>query len=133
MKLWIITALLFSAAAQSAQSVDTAFERLAKVGIFAFGGIGYAGVTSSGEKDYRAILARPSAMADFEKLYLSSSPQAKCYALVGIRKLNPQRFEELTESLRGSKEKVTTMHGCIVSSEPLGAVIKQIESGEYSR
>jgi hypothetical protein len=133
MKLWLITALLFSAIPQAAQPVDTVFARLSSVEIFAFGGVGYAGVTSSGEKDYRVILARPSAMADFERLYASGNLQAKCYALVGFRKLNPQRFKELAQPLRSSKEEVETMHGCIISQELLGAIIKQIESGRYSR
>jgi hypothetical protein len=132
MKLWLITALLVSAVPQATQPVDTAFERLAKVELFAFGGVGYAGVTSPGEKDYRAILARPSAMVDFERLYSSGNLQAKCYALVGIRKLNPQRSKDLAQSLLTSKEPVGTMHGCIISQEPLGAIIKQIESGKYS-
>jgi len=133
MKLWLITALLFSALPQATQPVDTTFDRLAKVHLFAFGGVGYDGVTSPGEKDYRAMLARPSALADFERLYSSGNLQAKCYALVGIRKSNPQRFKELTQSLRSSKEQVGTMHGCVVSAELLGAIIKQIESGMYSR
>ncbi len=133
MKLWLITALLFSGVPQATQSVDTAFERLAKVEIFAFGGVGYAGVPSSGEKDYRTILAGPSALADSDRLYSSGNLQAKCYALVGIRKLNPQRFTELAQSLRGSKEQVATMHGCIMSQELLGVILKQIESDKYSR
>ena len=133
MKLWLITALLFSALLQATQTVDTTFDRLAKVHLFAFGGVGYAGVTSSGEKDYRAMLARPSALADFERLYSSGNLQAKCYALVGIRKLNPQRFKELAQFSRSSKEQVGTMHGCVISAELLGAIIKQIESGMYSR
>ena len=133
MKLWLITALLFSAVPQATQSVDPVYEHLAKVGIFAFGGVGFAGVTSSGEKDYRAILARPSAMGDFERIYSSGNLQAKCYALVGIRKLNAKRFKELVQPLRSSKEQVATMHGCVIDGELLGAIIRQIETGKYSR
>jgi hypothetical protein len=133
MILWVITALLFSAFPQATQPVDATFERLAKVERFAFGGVGYAGVISPGEKDYRVILARPSALADFERLYLSGNLQAKCYALVAIRKLNPQRFKELTQSSRTLKEQVATVHGCIISQEPLGDIIREIESGKYSR
>jgi hypothetical protein len=52
------------------EGTDPTFDRLAKVDIFAFGGIGYAGMTSPGEKDYRLILSRTSAEADFERLFL---------------------------------------------------------------
>ena len=90
MKLWIVVAVLLSAAtAQSGEPVDLPFERLANIDRFAFGGIGYAGLTSQGEKDYKLILARPSAMADFERLLSSGNSQAKSYALVGIRFLIP--------------------------------------------
>jgi len=80
-----------------------------------------------------AVLARPSAMAEFERLFSSGNIPGKCYALVGIRKLNPQRFKELAQSLRSSKEPVETMRGCIIFHEPFGAVIKQIDAGKYSR
>jgi hypothetical protein len=132
-RMWVISALLFFATVQAAQTVDAAFERLTKVGLFAFGGVGYSGTTSPGEKDYKAILSRPSAMADFERLYSSGNIMAKCYALVGMRRLKPQRFRELAQPLDNSKEEVTTMHGCLMSHELLGVIITQIESGRYSR
>jgi hypothetical protein len=133
MNFLLIMALFVTGVPQAVQPVDTAFERLAKVERFAFGPVGYTGVTSSGEKDYRAMLARPSAMSEFERLFSSGNIQGKCYALVGIRKLNPQRFKELTQSLHSSKEPVETMQGCIVFHELFGAVIKQIDAGKYSR
>lgn len=132
MKLWLIAALLFSAVPQTTQPVDTVLERLTKVHLFAFGGVGYAGVISPGEKDYRILLSRSSALADFEKLYSEGNVQAKCYALVGIQKLNPARFRELAGPSRTSKEKVGTMHGCIISAdEAFGDIIKKIEPGQY--
>jgi hypothetical protein len=90
-------------------------------------------VISDGEQDYRSILARDSALADFEKLYSQGNLPAKCYALVGIKKLNPARFKELARRLRTSNDKVATMHGCILSDEAFADVVRQIESGQYSR
>ena len=40
MKLLVVAAMLLGTVAQSAQPVDEAFERLAKVEIFAFGPVG---------------------------------------------------------------------------------------------
>ena len=131
MKLLVVAAMLLGTVAQSAQPVDETFERLAKVEIFAFGPVGYAGTTSTGEKDYKVVLSRPTALADFERLYSSGNAMAKAYALVGIRNLSPERFRVLAEPMRNSKEQVATMHGCIVSRESFGAVVKQIESGRY--
>jgi hypothetical protein len=63
---------------------------------------------------------------------VSGNLQAKCYALVGIHRLDPKRFRELMRPLRDSKETVTILTGCILSREAFGDVIKQIESGRFS-
>jgi hypothetical protein len=132
MNFWLIPVLLFVPVPQSAHSPDAVVERLAKIGVFAFGPVGYARIISPGEKDYRTVFNRTPALADFEKLYSAGNLQAKCYALTGIHMLNPTRFKELVASLRDSKEAVTTMSGCILSREAFGDVIKQIESGRFS-
>jgi len=129
-KLWFIIPLLFFAVPQTTQP-DAVLDRLSKVERFAFGPTGYAGVTSTGEKDFRTVLGRSSAVTDFEKLFAEGNKQAKSYALVGIRKLNPTRFKELARPLRDSKESVTTMEGCIISDEPFTSILKQIEAGKY--
>ena len=88
MKILVVAAMLLGTVAQSAKPADEAVERLVKVEIFAFGGVGYAGTISPGEKDYKAILSRPTALANFEHLYSSGNAMAKAYALVGIHNLN---------------------------------------------
>jgi len=61
MKSWMIAALLLTVAvAQAAEPFEAVFNRLAKVERFAFGGVGYAGQISQGQKDYEIILSRPS-------------------------------------------------------------------------
>ncbi len=129
---WLIPMLLFVPVPQSSHPPDALIERFAKTGVFAFGPVGFAGITSPGEKDYRTVFNRTSALADFEKLNSDGNAQAKCYALAGIHRLNPTRFKELVQPLRNSKETVTTMSGCIMSRAALGDIIKQIESGRFS-
>jgi hypothetical protein len=134
MRLWIIAAVLLAAViAQAGEPSDSTFERITKVDRFAFGGIGYGRITSQGEKDYKVILSRPSAIADFERLLSVGNPQAKAYALVGIRALNPSRFQELSPSLQDSKEKVVTQRGCLGYTESLGTLVKSIEAVDYSQ
>jgi hypothetical protein len=128
----LIPLLLFVPVPQSAHPSDAVVERLAKTGVFAIGLVGYAAITSPGEKDYRTLFNRSSALEEFEKLYSAGNLQAKCYALAGIHRLDPTRFKELVRPLRDSKETVTTMSGCIMSREAFGNVIKQIESGRFS-
>jgi len=129
MRLWLLAAILLIGVAQTAQ--DSVLDRLSQVERFAFGGTGIAGGISPGERDYKTVLARSTALADFEKLFAEGNRQAKCYALVGIRKLNPTRFKELAGPLRDSKERVTTMKGCIILNEPFASILKKIESDKY--
>jgi hypothetical protein len=115
------------------EGTDPTFDRLAKVDIFAFGGIGYAGMTSPGEKDYRLIFSRTSAEADFERLFLVGNAQARAYALVGLRTLDQKRFTQISQSHRDSPVEVITENGCIVEHQSLGALLKRIASGEFSQ
>jgi len=75
MRAWILASLILVSIANAGDSSDSVLERLAKVDRFAFGGTGFAGVISRGEKDYRVILSRPSAEADFEKLFAVGNAQ----------------------------------------------------------
>jgi hypothetical protein len=132
MKIWAIGIILVAVSiGQAGESIDLSLTRLAKVDVFAFGGTGYAGVISQGEKDFRVVLSNPSASNNFEKLYASGSPQARCYALVGIRLLNPERFKRLSSELRTDKTKVLTQEGCTIFHETMSSVVKRIEAGDY--
>jgi hypothetical protein len=127
----LLLSLSTAGAADSTPSADLALSRLANEAIFAFGGVGFAGRTSSGEKDYRLILSRPSAEQAFEKLFSMGTPAAQCYALVALRKLDPAKFEELSLSLRSSTLSVLIMHGCLVGHQSLAALVKGIQAGSY--
>jgi len=113
--------------------VDAAVNRLATVERFAFGGVGYLGVISKGEIDFKFVLAQPqsTALSAFEKLYASGNPQGKAYALSGIKKLAPQRFKELAAALAKSADEVEVMRGCIISHEALRDLAKHIDQGKF--
>ncbi|HKD02704.1 MAG TPA: hypothetical protein VKB77_09760 [Terriglobales bacterium] len=114
-------------------TVDAAVNRLSTVERFAFGGVGYTGVISKGETDFKLVLAqrKPTALNAFEKLYAVGNPQGKSYALSGLKKLAPERFTELTATLGKSTEEVEVIRGCIVSHELLPEVAKQIGQGKF--
>ena len=132
---WLLTALMLlsSTATLADDSVSSAIKRLSTVESFAFGGVGYAGVISKGEIDFKFILAQPqsTALDAFETLYRTGNPQSKAYALAGIKQLNPARFREILGSLENSGEEVQVMRGCIVSQESLLAVAKQIDREKF--
>lgn len=114
------------------ETVNAAVKRLSAVGQFAFGGVGYAGVTSKGETDFKIVLAQPKPMAldAFEKLYAIGNAQGKSYALSGLKKLAPQRFAELLPTL-GKSTEVEVMRGCVITREPLPDVAQQIGQGKF--
>jgi hypothetical protein len=131
---WVgIFLLLYGVAVGADEHLDAAVKRLASVTTFAFGGVGYAGVTSKGEIDFKFVLSQsmPVALAAFEKLYADGNPQAKSYALCGIKKLNLNRFKELLAVAGTSTEEVEVMRGCIITHESLRRVAKEVENSEF--
>lgn len=113
--------------------IDAAAARLAKAHIFAIGGVGFAGVTSEEEKDFRLILADHQAEKVFGGLYQRGNNQAKAYALLGLYLLGSDRYRDIYISLSTSNEELHLMQGCILSNEKLNVVAKRIDVGEFSR
>lgn len=136
LKLILIAAFCPAEVLLSAQEPATEpSKELASIDKFAFGGVGFAGVMSKGEKAYRQLAALPQeqALAAFENLLRSGNAQAKCYALAGIRSLNAVRFEQIYSEIMESQEKVKIMSGCIISAEPLAVIARRIKRGDYQR
>lgn len=116
----------------SHHSTDAVLDRLSKVPNFAFGPVGVAGLPSQGELDYKQVLARPSALKDFEKLFQSTAIEAKCYALTGLFKLNHDEFLKLAQPFRTGDAKASVMSGCIMRHEAVASILSEIESGIYA-
>jgi hypothetical protein len=134
MRILITTALLLAAAVSAgADPYAMALHRLAQAKTFAFGRIGRAAVISQGEKDYRVVLAGASPLAAFEKVFSTGTPEAKAYALVAIRKLDYNRFKTLADTVRDSKSEVDVTQGCERGPWSWALVVKDIDSGAYSR
>jgi hypothetical protein len=118
--------------APTSQISDPVLDHLERVNYFAFGGVGFALVTSRGELDYRAILSRKSAADDFETVFKLGNPQARCYALTGLRQINPGKFERLAATLQSSTTCVAVSRGCVTFEHPMAEIIARIRSGMYS-
>ena len=108
-----------------------AYEQLLSVRYFAFGGVGFAGVTSEGEKAYRAIAGGTNALALFSAVLTNGNAPAKLYALCGIRQLSPRTFDTHAKSLLMANPEVETMSGCIVRHEFATNIVARIASGSY--
>lgn len=125
--------VLLCSIAPAQDTLSATVKSITKTGVFAFGGVGFAGKISQGELDFRVIQSQPAAVAlgSFEKIYATGDPAAKSYALVGIRQLDRERFKEILQSLGGSQEMVFTMHGCIMEKHRLVDVAIAIDAGNY--
>ena len=127
--------LLITARGLWAQEISAgakaAVARIARVPQFAIGGVGFAGTISQGEKDYQVIVEDAQAARIFADLYEHGNRQAKAYALLGLHRTNPEKFREIYTALSKSTAELLVMGGCIVSTEKLRVVAKQIDEGGF--
>jgi hypothetical protein len=133
-KIWFAILFLWSGTvAFSQDATSVTLDRLANIKVFAFGRVGFVGVISKGELDFWVIMSLPQkdALADLEELYVKGNPQAKSYALAGIRKLDKKRFNELLSSAESSDLQVATQRGCIIWRRPLRKIAMALNSGEF--
>lgn len=106
-------------------------KELSQTTLFAFGGIGIAGIVSPGEVAFRNVLDSGSAVADFREILKTGSPQGQCYALVGLRIKDRPAFDEEVKRFLSSKQQVQTGAGCILSAQPMSSVAGNIRNGNY--
>jgi hypothetical protein len=121
----------FGSGPSGSNSVQNAYAQLLNVNCFAFGGVGYAGITSPGEVAFHAVLESPNALELFEAILSSGTGEAKMYALCGVRRLNKKAFDDSAKALKEADPKVKTMSGCLATEENASVVIQRIADGTY--
>ena len=120
-----LLAMPFSAHTMDDDKLD-AVEQLRGIKLYAFGGIGFAGTISSGEKLYQEILQRPTATVDFAKVAEKGTPEAKMYALHALARLSPDHYRKLKKTTN-REQKVATMQGCLMMEQTVGDILDGIE------
>ena len=111
--------------AQKDVKIDPATQ-LSKIEQYAFGGVGFAGTISQGEKLYNAILELPTAVDDFVRINEKGTPEAKMYALHALARLSPVQYRELKKSAKRD-QKVITMQGCLIGEQTVGDILDGID------
>lgn len=109
----------------------TPAEDLAQATLFAFGGIGYGGMTSQGELDFRRVLAEPAAAAQFAWVATHGQPPARFYAMVGLHQLHRAAYERLKADMLSLH--CPTMAGCLGGTIDGPTVLRDIENGTILR
>jgi len=118
----------------SAAVGNAASLRLQETKLFAFGGIGFAGTTSSGELALREILKSDSSSAIFMEVFEKSTPEGKCYALVALREISPDLFKKCSDIFRKNlPSQVHTMSGCLGEEIAGWRALAEIETGTYTK
>jgi hypothetical protein len=125
-----------------------AFQELQKETIFAFGGVGYDGQMSSGEKAMNILLDESSAKEVLFELATKNGGVGGLYGLTGLKMIKSECFGEAYQQflklpdLTGSKGAmvgeipkgyVETMAGCIVGYLRRTDIANEIAVGKYKR
>jgi hypothetical protein len=111
--------------------IQQAYEQLLSTKSFAFGGVGFAGTTSAGQKAFDVIAARTNALELFRAVLSKGNPEGKMYALCGIHRLAPEKFNNLAKPVVAANSKVSTMSGCLVMEDRAANVVARIAKGFY--
>lgn len=113
------------------EDANRAVSSLARENVFALGGVGVAGIMSSGESDLRAVLKETGAVQQLQSLLKKASPAGQLYALLGLRLRDRPSYEQALPAFRTRSDVVSTMHGCIMMKEKMDSIVNQIEHGDY--
>ena len=120
-----------AATAEEKAEVPVEVQTLSKATIFAFGGVGFAGSISAGEKQYRKVMEMPQPLPWLRLIAVSGTPEAKLYALCGIHTLDKGAFEAHVALLKKANPTVNTMSGCCMEHMKAAMVIQLISTGLY--
>ena len=120
-----------SGVSSAAPSENSATRDLAAATSFAFGGIGVAGLMSAGERNLRAVLAEPDASRQLQAALAHATPAGELYILVGLRRCDRAAYEKIFGSLAVSNDAVEVARGCMISHEPFGHLLSQIQDGRF--
>jgi hypothetical protein len=112
-------------------AVHSPYEALTAVTTFAIGGVGFAGTISSGEKDFRALLKEPDAVAQCQKLLTDATPEGQMYGLLGLKLKDEVAFTAAFPKYKESKTTLRQMSGCIMGNVTMGEMAARIEKGSY--
>jgi hypothetical protein len=116
---------------QVTASENSAAQNLAAAKSFAFGGIGVAGIMSAGEGHLRAVLQQSDASQQLQAALAHATSAGKLYILVGLRRCDRAAYQKISGSLAVSNDNVEVARGCMISREPFGRLLLEIQDGRF--
>ena len=115
----------------AAASQNSAARDLAAAKMFAFGGVGAAGIMSEGERNLRAVLGQSDASQQLQAAFAQATPAGKLYILVGLRRCDPAAYQRVIDSVARPNDDVEIARGCMISREPFRQLLSQIRDGRF--
>ena len=136
MKTLIIVLIAGIAVSQPGISAATSSENSATRDLsasksLAFGGVGVAGLMSEGERNLRAVLERRDASQQLQAALAHATPAGTLYILVGLRRCDRAAYQKVFGSLARPSDDVEVVRGCMISKEPFGQILSQIQDSRF--
>ena len=123
--------LLRSGVSLAATSENTPAHDLAAAKLFAFGGVGVAGIMSQGERNLRAVLGQSDASQQLQAALGHATPAGQLYILVGLRRCDRAAYQKVIDSVARPNDDVEIARGCMISREPFRQLLLQIRDGRF--
>jgi len=95
--------------------------------------VGETALTPTEVLAWRVILQSPQADATFKRLLVSASVAGQLYALTGLRLTDHAYYQQAVKRMRMSGGSVRTTRGCIVSTEHVADLVREIDDGTWTR
>lgn len=98
--------------------------------VFAIGPVGDGGDISRSELALRALLKRPDALDECQKLIAHGSAAGQIYGLLGLRLLHAEEFKATFARYKDSEVPVKRFSGCILNQTQTRFLAAGIASGQ---
>ena len=112
-------------------SICGAAEEKSPVRVFAFGGVGFAGITNEGEYRFSEAVRSKNPKAAFHRWYKKGKNVEKAYCMVGFYYFDREQYNELKKQYQGKGVSIHTMSGCLAETITLDRLMTRIEMEQF--
>jgi len=111
---------------------EVAFKVLLNTCDFLDHALGPEGVPSGQVELLNVLWHQPDRVEVFKDLHERGNMPGRLYALVGLYDTSPDLFAQLARRLKKAGGTVVANHGCMHTSEPVGQIMVDVESGKLT-
>ena len=127
----LLFVLSFGCTAFAQTDKEEAYRGLVATENFSVGGVGIVGTISTREKMLYLFISPPD-YPHLLALTREKSQVAQLYGLLGLRYSNYPEYKTVAKKLMLSKDKVSTVSGCIMRVQKVSEVATSISQGSYN-